>query len=141
MRADPRHTRPPEPRRLRTTFALRRPAGRVARYALLVAMAVVVAFPIYITAVNALLPSAQIGVRPPILFPTHPQWRTFVTAFSEAHMGIYLRNSAIVTIGITAAQLVTSVLAAYAFAFIRFPLRGVIFMVCLATMMVPAEAT
>jgi sn-glycerol 3-phosphate transport system permease protein len=56
-------------------------------------------------------------------------------------MGIYLRNSAIVTIGITAAQLVTSVLAAYAFAFIRFPLRGVIFMVCLATMMVPAEAT
>jgi sn-glycerol 3-phosphate transport system permease protein len=141
MRADRRKARPPEERRAQKTLALRRRAGRVAHYALLVAMAVVVAFPIYITVVNALLPSAQIGARPPTLFPTHPHWGTFVTAFSEAHLGIYLRNSAIVTIGITAAQLITSVLAAYAFAFIRFPLRTVIFMVCLATLMVPAEAT
>jgi sn-glycerol 3-phosphate transport system permease protein len=113
----------------------------VARYALLVALAAVVVFPIYITVVNALLPSAQIGARPPILFPTHPHWGSFVTAFEQAHMGIYLRNSAIVTIGITAAQLLTSVLAAYAFAFLRFPARGVIFVICLATMMVPVEAT
>jgi sn-glycerol 3-phosphate transport system permease protein len=141
MRAEPLETKAPEERRAQRALALRRRAGRVAHYALLVGMAVVVAFPIYITVVNALLPSAQIGARPPTLFPTHPHWGTFVTAFNEAHLGIYLRNSAIVTIAITAAQLITSVLAAYAFAFIRFPLRAVIFMVCLATLMVPAEAT
>lgn len=104
-------------------------------------MAVVVGFPIYITVVNALLPSQQIGARPPTLFPTHPQWGTFATAFSEAHLGIYLRNSAIVTVLITAAQLVTSILAGYAFAFVRFPFRRVTFMLCLATLMVPMEAT
>jgi len=140
-RADRRAARPPEPRRAKGSFGLRRPAGRAARYVLLVAMAVVVAFPIYITVVNALLPSAQIGARPPTLFPTHPQWGSFRIAFDEAHLGIYLRNSTIVTVSITAAQLVTSVLAGYAFAFLRFPLRGVLFMVCLATLMVPVEAT
>ena len=131
MRADGR------PRRIHLT----RSASRVVRYFLLVVLAVVVAFPVYITVVNALLPSAKIGARPPTLFPTHPQWGSFVTAFEQAHMGVYLRNSAIVTIGITAAQLLTSILAAYAFAFVRFPARGLLFMTCLATMMVPVEAT
>jgi sn-glycerol 3-phosphate transport system permease protein len=116
-------------------------ARRVVRYVLLVAMAVVILFPLYINVVDALLPSQKIGSRPPTLFPTHPLWGSFATAFSEAHMGLYLRNSAIVTISITAAEIVTSVLAGYAFAFIRFPLRGVLFVSCLATLMVPAEAT
>jgi sn-glycerol 3-phosphate transport system permease protein len=123
----------------------RHPAGRSVRrglrLALLVVMAVVVGFPIYITVVNALLTSPQIAARPPVLFPTHPQWSTFATAFSEAHMGIYLRNSAIVTVLITGAQLGTSILAGYAFAFVRFPFRRTIFMICLATLMVPMEAT
>jgi sn-glycerol 3-phosphate transport system permease protein len=104
-------------------------------------MAGVVLFPIYITLVDALLPSQKIGSRPPTLFPLHPIWSSFSIAFSQAHLGIYLRNSAIVTIAIVAAQLITSVLAGYAFAFIRFPLRGLVFMLCLATLMVPMEAT
>ncbi len=120
---------------------VRRVSRRAIRYLLLVATALVVLFPIYITVVDALLPPQKIGSRPPTLFPTSPLWGNFATAFSEAHMGIYLRNSAIQTIGITAAQLITSVLAAYAFTFIRFPLRGPLFMACLATLMVPAEAT
>ncbi|HUC38264.1 MAG TPA: carbohydrate ABC transporter permease [Acidimicrobiales bacterium] len=116
-------------------------ARRVVRYLLLVAMAGVVLFPIYVTLVDALLPSQKIGSRPPTLFPLHPLWGSFATAFSEAHLGIYLRNSAIVTLATVAAQLITSVLAGYAFAFVRFPLRGLAFALCLATLMVPLEAT
>jgi ABC-type glycerol-3-phosphate transport system permease component len=55
-------------------------AGRTWRYLLLVLMAVIVGFPIYITVVNALLTPAQIAHRPPVLFPTHPLW----SAFSQA---------------------------------------------------------
>lgn len=120
---------------------MRHKGVRGLRYVFLSALAVVVAFPIYITLVNALLPSAQIGSRPPTLFPAHPRWSTFLTAFDQAHLGVYLRNSAIVTIAIAGAQLVTSLLAGYAFAFVRFPLRRTVFMVCLATLMVPMEAT
>jgi sn-glycerol 3-phosphate transport system permease protein len=114
-------------------------AGRAGRYLLLVVMAVVVAFPIYITVVNALLTPAQIAHRPPVLFPTHPQWSAFSEAWSQASLDVYLRNSVVVSVAITVCEVFTSVLAAYAFAFVRFPLRRAIFVLCLATLMVPME--
>jgi sn-glycerol 3-phosphate transport system permease protein len=46
-----------------------------------------------------------------------------------------------VTVSIVVIEVVTSVLAAYAFVFLRFPARKVLFYVCLATLMVPGEAT
>jgi sn-glycerol 3-phosphate transport system permease protein len=103
-------------------------------------MAVVIGFPIYITVVNALLTPAQIAHRPPVLFPTHPQWSSFATAWSAGDLGVYLRNSLITSLAVSALEVVTSVLAGYAFAFVRFPFRRVIFVLCLATLMVPMEA-
>lgn len=121
------------------------PASRVLkltlRYGLLVVLAVIVLFPIYITIVNSLLRPDQIAARPPILFPKQVHWSTYSTAFDDAHLGVYLRNSAIVATLITAAQVVTAVLAAYAFAFLDFPFKRTLFVLFLATLMVPFEAT
>ncbi len=125
----------------RSRSRVRRPMTMGARYLLLAVLAIVIGFPIYITVVNSLLTSRQIAARPPVLFPVHPLWGDFAAAFSQAHLGIYLRNSAIVTILIVVAELVTSVLAGYAFAFLKFPFRRLLFMACIATMMVPMEAT
>jgi len=111
------------------------------RYLVLIVAAAIILFPIYITVVDALLSPQQVVHRPPTLFPTSPHWSNFSYAFKEGDLGIYLRNSAIVTVLITGAQLVTSILAGYAFAFVRFPFRRTIFMICLATLMVPMEAT
>jgi sn-glycerol 3-phosphate transport system permease protein len=111
------------------------------RYLVLIAAAGIVLFPIYITVVDALLTPHQIASRPPTLFPTSPQWNTFSTAFRVGDLGIYLRNSAIVTLATVGFELVTSILAAYAFVFLRFPGRTVLFFASLATLMVPFEAT
>ena len=111
------------------------------RYVLLTLGAVVVLAPIYLALVNSLLPPAALAQRPPPLLPTHPQWHDYVSAWGEGHLGVYLRNSAIQTGIIVAGQLATSVLAAYAFAFLRFPLRRLLFVVFLATMMIPFEVT
>jgi sn-glycerol 3-phosphate transport system permease protein len=111
------------------------------RYVVLSMVAVVVLFPIYITVVNALLPAQQIAARPPTLFPLHPVWSSFSLAWSVGSLSSYLTTSAIVTVAITAAEVVTSVLAAYAFTWLRFPLKRVLFALCLATLMVPAEVT
>jgi len=51
------------------------------------------------------------------------------------------KTSAVVTIAIVVSQVVTSILAAYAFAFLEFPFKRLVFVVFLATLMVPAEAT
>src|SRR6478672_10042812 len=120
---------------------MRGKAKLVARYALLVVLAGIVLFPIYLTFVNALLTPARLSTRPPALAPAHPQWHNFADAWTLGHLGRYLGNSAIVSIAIMVGQVVSAVLAAYAFAFLRFPLRNVLFVVFLATLMIPGEVT
>jgi len=120
---------------------LRRVAGRVGRYALLTLLAAVVLFPIYVTVVSSLVPSADITRQPPTLFTVHPHWASYSTAWNAGHMGVYLKNSAVVTAIITVAQVLTAILAGYAFAFIDFPFRRTLFVVFLATLMVPFEVT
>jgi sn-glycerol 3-phosphate transport system permease protein len=111
------------------------------RYLMLTVLAFVILFPIYITVVNALLRPTQIAARSPTFFPTDPQWHTYSDAWSDGHLGAYLRNSFIQTGLIVIGQLVTSILAAYAFAFLRFPFKRTLFIVFLATLMVPFEIT
>ncbi len=127
------------PRRHRHSVALA--VKHSLRYLLLTVMAVVVLFPIYITVVNSLLSASQIAHRPPIFFPLHPDWGAYATAFREAYLGIYLRNSMIVAVGIVVGQVATALLAGYAFALVRFRLKPLLFTLTLATLMVPMEAT
>jgi sn-glycerol 3-phosphate transport system permease protein len=111
------------------------------RYLLLTVLAAIVIFPIYITVVNSLLSPAQIAAKPPTFFPSSPVWGSYSTAWNQGHFGRYLFNSTIVTILIVTGQLVTSILAAYAFAFLEFPFKRTLFLVVLASLMVPFEVT
>ena len=119
----------------------RRRWGKVGRYTLLTVLSVIVLFPIYITVVNSLLPPVDITRQPPKLFPTNPQWGSYQDAWNAGHMGTYLKNSFIVTFAITVGQVLTAILAGYAFAFLQFPFKRVLFVVFLATLMVPFEVT
>jgi sn-glycerol 3-phosphate transport system permease protein len=56
-------------------------------------------------------------------------------------MSTYMVNSAIVTVIITLGQVLTAILAGYAFAFLQFPFKRTLFVVFLATLMVPFEVT
>jgi sn-glycerol 3-phosphate transport system permease protein len=115
-------------------------AARMAvRYAVLTALALIVLFPVYITVVNSLLRPDEIAARPPTLFPSNPQWHTYTDAWTDGHLGDYLLNSFIVTTIIVVGEIVTAVIAAYAFAFLEFPFKRTIFFLFLATMMVPFE--
>jgi sn-glycerol 3-phosphate transport system permease protein len=114
---------------------------KVGQYTLLTVLAAVVLFPIYITVVDSLLRPEQITAQPPKFFPTDPQWSSYQEAWNAGNMGLYLKNSFIVTILITVGQVVTAVLAGYAFAFLTFPFKRTLFVVFLATLMVPFEVT
>jgi sn-glycerol 3-phosphate transport system permease protein len=119
----------------------RRRFHTIGAYALLTFLAIIVLFPVYITIVNSLLVPDQLVQQPPPLFPTNPQWHHYVTAWTTGQMSKYVTTSAIMTGIIVIGQLVTSILAAYAFAFLRFPFKRTLFVVCLATLMIPAEVT
>jgi sn-glycerol 3-phosphate transport system permease protein len=112
---------------------------KVGRYFLLCIVAFVVLFPIYTTVIAALKPGNRVLQRP--LVPDAFTLEVLQDAWSQGRLGRYLLNSFIVATVITVVQLVTSVLAAYAFAMLDFPGRNALFVVFLATLLVPLEAT
>lgn len=120
---------------------VRRRVANLIRYLVLTLLAVIVLFPVYMTVVNSLLRADKLIARPPTLFPTEPIWSHYSDAWTNGHMALYLRNSFVVTTIIVVGQVGTSILAGYAFAFLEFPLKRTIFVVFLATLMVPAEIT
>ncbi|MBI5289682.1 MAG: carbohydrate ABC transporter permease [Chloroflexi bacterium] len=120
---------------------IRRVLGEAAQYAALTIAAAIILTPIYITVVYSLQPVEEIFSYPPNLLVTDPQWDTYKRAFETGSLGRYLINSFIVATAITIGQVITSVLAAYAFAFLRFPFRNLLFVVFLASLMVPWEVT
>ncbi len=119
----------------------RRRASIAIRYVFLTFLAAIILFPIYITIVNSLLTPLQIAARPPFFFPTKPTWGAYSDAWNAGHMSLYLMNSVIVTVLIVTGQIVTATCAAYAFAFLEFPLKRTLFIIFLATLMVPFEVT
>ena len=74
---------------------------------------------------------------PPRLLPSAIQWYNFVAAWRYLPFGRFFLNSAFVAGTVTAIVLVVSSLAGYAFARLKFPGRGGLFVVYLATLMVP----
>lgn len=112
------------------------------RYLVLTLLSLIVLFPIYVMVISSLLIAPdQLTQRPPALIPTDPQWGTYSDAWVGGNFGDYLRNSAIVTALIVVGQVITSILAGYAFALLEFPFKRAIFVIFLATMMVPFEVT
>lgn len=119
----------------------RRGLRRAARYAALVVASMVVMFPIYVALTIALQP-VDLGLNyPRALLVTEPLWSNFTTAFGDGHLGRYLLNSGIVAMIITAGQVLTSILAAYVFAFVPFRGRTTVFVLFMTTLMVPTEVT
>jgi sn-glycerol 3-phosphate transport system permease protein len=116
-------------------------ARQAGSYLLLSIGAVIVLVPIYFTIVNSLLRPDQLAHQPPPFYPSSPQWHNYATAWKSGQLSRYLTNSAVMTACIVVGQIVTSVLAAYAFAFLRFPFKRTLFLVCLATLMIPLEVT
>jgi sn-glycerol 3-phosphate transport system permease protein len=113
----------------------------VIAYVLMSVVSVVVLFPVWMTIVRALstpLPYLRNGLPP---YPVDIQWNVFREAWTEGSLGRSFLVSTAVTAVITVAQLVTSVLAAYSFAFLRYPLKRLLFALTVATLLLPIEVT
>lgn len=116
-------------------------ARKVGRYALLIFVAFLVLFPIYATLMQALKSGPDAIDHPKSLLPVDFTLDTLRTAWREGDLGRLMINSVIVAVVVTFGVIITSLLAAYAFAFLEFPGKGPTFVFFLATLLVPAELT
>jgi multiple sugar transport system permease protein len=88
---------------------------------------------------TSLKTAGEVLERPNDLIPQKPEFINYVNVFSILPFHLYFKNSLFVS-GITiGATLVTSSMAAYAFSRLRFRGRGLLFMLYLATLMVPRQ--
>lgn len=78
---------------------------------------------------------------PPQLLPEAWLWENMKTAWETGPFLTYFFNSLIVTVGILILQLITGVLAAYAFARYQFKGRDLLFGLTLVALMVPPQIT
>ena len=114
---------------------------KAGRYTLLVVLAVIVLFPIYAVVMQALKTGPDSLDHPRSLLPVDLTLSTIRAAWDQGTLGRLLLNSVFVSVVVTVGVVLTSLLAAYAFAFLQFPLKGPLFVAFLATMLVPAEVT
>lgn len=111
--------------------------GTVALYLLFGLLAFVFLLPFLLMLSDAFKTQDEIMQIPPTLWPAHPSLASFVTVLTQAPYLTWYRNSLVVAISVTALTLFTSSLAGYIFAKFDFPLKNVIFVLLLSTMMVP----
>lgn len=116
-------------------------ARKFGRYTLLVVVAAIVLFPIYAILLQALKSGPDSFDHPRSLLPVDLTFDTIKSAWRIGNLDRLLLNSLFVSIAVTCGVLVTSVLSAYAFAFLDFPLKKAVFALFLSTMLVPVEVT
>jgi sn-glycerol 3-phosphate transport system permease protein len=118
-----------------------RGARKAGRYTLLVVLAFIVVFPIYAVVMQAFKTGPGSLDHPRSLLPVDLTLSTVKAAWTQGNLGRLLLNSMFVSLMVTVGVVITSLLAAYAFAFLQFPFKGPMFIAFLATMLVPAEVT
>lgn len=113
--------------------------SRLLLYLVLISGAVIAIIPFFWMVSTSLMTLGETINK--VYIPKVPQIQNYVRAWQEARFDRYFLNSVIMTSTTLAGLLVTSILAAYAFAKIKFVGRELIFGLLLATMMIPESVT
>ena len=126
--------------RVERSARVRRRALSVVTYTLLTLWALIVLFPFYwmlLTSVKSY--SAYNGEYIPQFYTLSPTFENYAEAFTAVPLARYFLNTLIFTLATTAAMLVVTVLAAFAFSRLAFRGRNVLFAAFLSLMMIPNE--
>lgn len=111
--------------------------GSIISHVLLIIVSFIVLFPFLWMIDTALKPNGQALQSPPSVIPDPIQWGNFVAAWTYLPFGHFIFNSLLVACSGTVLVLITSSLAAYAFARLRFAGRESIFVGYLGTLIIP----
>src|SRR5260370_38334761 len=125
--------------------ALRWPASgqiwRVLGYVLMAIAVVLVGLPMDWMLIAAFKTNQEIFTAPPTWIPLAPTLDNFPAAWKQAPFGQFYVNSLIYTLGSGSAKILQAVFSAYAFAFLGFPRKKIVFLLLLMRLVFPAQFT
>ena len=93
-------------------------------------------FPLLYSVSVSVMPGDELFTMDMNLLPSHPTLENYVRAFTQVPLVRFILNSFLVAGCITLGQVITCSLAAFAFSFLDFKGKNVLFMLVMATMMV-----
>jgi len=111
----------------------------VVRIVLAVLTAIVMAFPLWVMLTTAFSGQRSFDANVSVI-PRRFSLDNFSRVLDAWPVTLWFGNSVVITVITTVLTVVVSVLAGYAFAKLRFPGKNVLFLVMLATMMIPTQA-
>lgn len=104
-------------------------------------LSVIMMYPLVWMLMTSFKTNADIRTNRTKFFPTEWTLEGYKTAFEKAPIAEWFLNSILITATITLAVIVTSTLMGYVFSKYEFRMKKVLFVVLLATMMVPPQVT
>jgi multiple sugar transport system permease protein len=110
---------------------------KLALYAILVAVGIVMAYPFFFMVTNSLKTTQDVFANLLAPFGSKLDFSNYTTVLKTINMGLYMVNTLFVAIFVVTGQVLTSMMGGYAFARMDFPGRDWIFRLYLATIMVP----
>jgi multiple sugar transport system permease protein len=114
--------------------------GRILAYVVVTFGAVVMIAP-FLWMLSTSLRGGSAFQYPPTWIPDPITFDNFREVWTVVDFDRYLFNSVVVAVAVTVGEVLTSALAAYAFARLRFPGRDALFLMYLATLMIPGQVT
>ena len=114
--------------------------GHLAAHAVLMVGALLMVMPMIWMLATSFKPPVEIALWPPAFWPRQPTTGNYTGAFQAAPFGRFFANSLAYAVVCTLSVITTSLVAGSVFGKYRFPLRGFLFGLVLATAIVPFEA-
>lgn len=123
------------------SIRLRTLVWRAVATLLIVLGGLVISVPLAWVISTSLKSPSEVYLFPPRWIPRELQWHNYVEAWTLLPFNLFLRNSLITTLIPTLAEVFVSALVGYSFARLRWRARDFVFMLCVATMMLPYQVT
>jgi ABC-type glycerol-3-phosphate transport system permease component len=115
--------------------------GDILTYVLVIVSSAVIMVPVLWMLSTALKPGGEVFLFPPRWLPSRIEWHNFRDALTFLPFAMYFRNTSVITISAMLGQLLASPIVAYAFARLKARASNAIFVLVLATMMLPTHVT
>jgi multiple sugar transport system permease protein len=115
--------------------------SKIIIYILLTIVAIYFLFPFIYMILTTFKTEAEANVYPPTLFPEQWRFSNYIDAWKSQEFGKYFMNSVVVTSLSCLGQVISASLVAYGFARFNFKGRDKLFIILLATMMIPWDVT
>lgn len=107
-----------------------------------VAGLVIILFPLVWMISTSLKTRAEVAKFPPVWIPAQAQWNNYNDALTgNNRFDLYFRNTMFYSVGATVGEVLSCALVAYGFARLRAPHKNKLFVLVLATMMLPGWVT